>query len=75
MALYSDDGRSFWRVGSRNNDIGTGNTITLFVGEDTNGSLTDTIRDDIVAAVRGVLDAAGGQDTWAQRTDAVITQL
>lgn len=75
MALYSDDVRSFWRVGSHNNDFGTGNTITFFVTEDTSGSLTETIRDDLVTAIRGVLDAAGGQSTWAQRTDAVSTLL
>lgn len=75
MALFSDDPRTYWRITSRNNDFGTGTVVTVFIEDGTNGPLSETVNSDVVAAIRGVLDAAGGQTTTAQRTDSVNTTL
>lgn len=75
MALFSDDARSFWRIGGRDEELGTGNTVTIFITDESNGPLNDAVYQNIVTAVRNVLIEAGGSNNWANRSDMVTTVL
>ncbi len=75
MALYSDDQQTYYQARGESLSTGGLTEVTLFFEDGSDGPLTDTVRDDVVAAVRAVLAAVPNTRVVASRTDSVRTVL
>ncbi|WP_377271935.1 hypothetical protein [Peterkaempfera sp. SMS 1(5)a] len=75
MALYSDDQQPYYRVRGENT-VGNGaNTVTLFIEDGSSGPLNDTIRTDVVDAIKALLGADPAIRVTAYATNPVQTDL